>query len=571
MPQATSPSVLDSALDDLCGRKDRWASLAVRDKMALLLAVRSNLKRVAQQWVDLSVRAKQLDPASPWVGEEWVTGPWALAAAINGYLRTLDLLSRGRVPRFRRMRTRADGQLVVEVFPRDLFGWLLLNGCSSEVWMKPGVTRNTLADHLAVFYRQPSPTGAVALVLGAGNVNAIAPLDGLHMLVALGRVVVLKMNPVNDYLGPLLEEVFAPLIEQGYLRLAYGGADVGAYLAAHELVDTVHITGSARSHDAIVFGSGPEGAERKRLGRPVLRKPITSELGGVGPCIVVPGPWSDADIRFQAEHIATMKLHNSGHNCVAAQVLVLPKRWDRSERLLDALRQVVRSLPPREAFYPGSAERRSGAIATHRDAEGLGGGGVERTLVAGVDAADSGEICFRQEVFGPVLAQTSLEGDTAAEFLANAVTFANDRLSGTLGVTLLVHPRTERQLGPALERAVADLRYGAVGVNLWNAAAFLLTESPWGAYPGHPLEDIQSGSGFVHNTFLLEGVEKTVVRGSFHPFPRSWAHGSLALLPRPPWFVSNRTARTTMRRFAYSAMSPGYRHLPGIFASALFG
>ena len=571
MPQITSFSMLDAALDVLRGGKERWALLAVRDKMGLLLAVRSNLKRVAPKWIELSVQAKQLDPASPWVGEEWVTGPWALAAGINGYLHTLDLLARGRVPAFAKLRTRTNGQLVVGVFPSDPLGWLLLSGVSSEVWMQKEVTRDTLAEHVAVFYRQPNPKGAVALVLGAGNVNAIAPLDCLYMLFAMGRVVVLKMNPVNDYLGPVLEEVFAPLIEPGYLRLVYGGADVGAYLTAHEAVDAVHITGSARSHDAIVFGPGPEGVERKRLGRPVLKKPITSELGGVGPCIVVPGPWSDADIRYQAEHIATMKLHNSGHNCVATQVLVLPKQWNRSERLLDAVRRVMQSLPPRAVYYPGSAERRQRAVAPHRDAESLGGGAVARTLLAGLDAADAGEVCFDDELFGPVLAQTSLAGETPAEFLANAVRFVNDRLSGTLGATLLVHPRTIRELGPALDQALADLRYGAIGVNLWNAAAFLLAESAWGAFPGHPLEDIQSGSGFVHNTFLLEGIEKTVVRGSFYPFPRSWTHGSLAFLPRPPWFVTNRTAQTTARRLAYCAMSPGYRHLPGIFASALFG
>lgn len=569
--QSTSTAALDAALAVLQGRKDHWARLAVRDKMAVLVAVRSNLRRAAAKWIDLSVRAKQLDPASPWVGEEWITGPWALAAGINGYLRTLDLLSRGRLPTFRRIRTRANGQVVVRVFPPDGLGWLLLNGCSSEVWMQPDVTRDTLEERLAVFYRQPSPTGAVALVLGAGNVNAIAPLDCLFMLVAKGRVVILKMNPVNDYLRPILENVFAPLVGPGYLRVVCGGTDVGAYLTAHEAVDTVHITGSANSHDAIVFGTGPKGAERKRRRQPILKKPITSELGGVGPCIVVPGPWSDADIRFQAEHIATMKLHNSGHNCVATQVLVLPERWDKSDRLLEAVRQVMRSLPQRPAFYPGSAERQQRAVATHQDAQSLGGGSVARTLVTGLDPGNAGELCFKDEIFGPVLAQTSLPGETAAEFLVHAVRFVNDKLSGTLGATLLVHPHTLRELGPALDQALADLRYGAVGVNLWNAAAFLLAESPWGAFPGHPLEDIQSGSGFVHNTFLLEGVEKTVVRGSFYPFPRSWAHGSLAFLPRPPWFVTNRTAQTTARRLAYCAMSPGYRHLPGIFVSALFG
>ena len=149
--------------------------------------------------------------------------------------------------------------------------------------------------------------------------------------------------------------------------------------------------------------------------------------------------------------------------------------------------------------------------------------------------------------------------------------FANERLAGTLGATLLVHPRTARTLGPALDRAVGALKYGAVGINLWNAAAFLIVESPWGAHPGHSLEDIQSGTGFVHNTFLLDGVEKTVVTGSFYPFPRGLAHGSPALLPRPPWFVTHRTAPTTTRRFTYYACSPGYRHVPGILASALLG
>ena len=74
-PRATASSALDAALDALRDRKDRWATLPARDKIALLLAVRSNLKRAAPQWVEVSVKAKQLDPASPWVGEEWVTGP----------------------------------------------------------------------------------------------------------------------------------------------------------------------------------------------------------------------------------------------------------------------------------------------------------------------------------------------------------------------------------------------------------------------------------------------------------------------------------------------------------------
>jgi aldehyde dehydrogenase (NAD(P)+) len=89
-------------------------------------------------------------------------------------------------------------------------------------------------------------------------------------------------------------------------------ARAGAYVAHHKDVDEIHITGSARTHDAVRFGSGPEGEQRKRDNRPLSSKRMTSELGNVSPTIVVPGPWNDADVRFQAEHIPTQKMHNGG-------------------------------------------------------------------------------------------------------------------------------------------------------------------------------------------------------------------------------------------------------------------
>ena len=126
------------------------------------------------------------------------------------------------------------------------------------------------------------------------------------------------------------------------------------------------MTGSERTYDTIRFGTGAEGRERKRRNDPVNRKRFTAELGGVGPTIVLPGPWSDADIRFQAEHIATQKLHNAGFNCIASQVLILPASAGRKNQLLDALRATIRSIPPRDAYRiraPGSGRRRwSGPI-----------------------------------------------------------------------------------------------------------------------------------------------------------------------------------------------------------------
>jgi hypothetical protein len=105
-------------------------------------------------------------------------------------------------------------------------------------------------------------------VLGAGNIASIAPLDVLYKLVAEGQVCMLKMNPVNEYLGPFLEERFRSLIKEGFVRVVYGGGDVGAWLCEHPLVEEIHVTGSARTYNAIVFGGGPEGAERKAKDQP---------------------------------------------------------------------------------------------------------------------------------------------------------------------------------------------------------------------------------------------------------------------------------------------------------------
>ncbi len=47
----------------------------------------------------------------------------------------------------------------------------------------------------------------------------------------------------------------APLVKAGYVAFVYGGAKEGAYLCKHELVEALHLTGSAATYDAIVWGS----------------------------------------------------------------------------------------------------------------------------------------------------------------------------------------------------------------------------------------------------------------------------------------------------------------------------
>jgi aldehyde dehydrogenase (NAD(P)+) len=561
---------LDQSIQVLQDHKNEWACLPVLEKLALLDILRQRLADKSEVWVEASIQGKQMKLHTPEEGEEWISGPWILAVGINGYIDTLRALAQSQILLPKKIRTRQDGQVAAHIFPNTLLDKVMLSGVTAEVWMQPGITEANLKDGMAAFYRQKNPQGKVSLVLGAGNIAGIPPRDTLSRLFGLGEVVILKMSPINDYLGPVFEDIFAPFIQAGYLRFAYGGADVGAYLVHHPGVEEIHMTGSLRTYQTILFGSGPEGAEQQRRNEPIMIKPFTGELGGISPNIIVPGKWSKADIRFQAENVVTMKLHNAGHNCVATQVLVLPEAWDQRDEFLEAVRQQMRNFPPRVSYYPGAAAHQKEAVAAHPEAELLGGE-IPRTLITNLDPNASDEACFQKEFFCPVLAQTSLPGNDAAEFLRNAIRFCNEKLYGTLGATVIIHPKTLKQLGPGFETALTDLHYGSIGINIWSAAAFLLVQATWGAFPGHTTADIQSGFGFAGNSFLFEKPERTVIWGSFYPFPRTWLNGKKAILPKPPWFLTNKTAHTTTRGVTRITLDAKWRRLPGILLSALGG
>jgi len=567
---------IDQAVADLQYSSREWARLPLPKKIAMFETIRTRTAAAAERWVEATVSAKGIPPSSPLTGEEWASGPWAFLNGLNATMVTLKDLAAGRKPRLGAgaVRTRAEGQVVVRVFPTNSFDRLLLSGVRGEVWMQPGVTQGDLADTMAGYYDDPTPEGAVALVLGAGNISSITPLDMLHKLVAEGQVCIVKMNPVNDYLGPIFEEIFEEMIDAGFVRFVYGGSDVGAYLTTHPDVDEIHMTGSESTFNAIVFGPGDEGEARRLRKEPFNNRPISAELGGVGPTVVLPGPWSEADICFQAEHIATQKLHNTGCNCIATQVLVLPETWPLADRLLEAVKETIRSAPPREPYYPGMADRQALAVSAHPAAELLDDPQaveVPRTMICGLDPKNADEFCFNEEFFGATYSQTALPGATAAEFLDNAVRFCNQTLRGTLGINLIIHPTTMRELGPRLEEAVADLCYGSIAINCWVGLGYLLAQTTWGAFPGHPDDNIQSGRGVVHNSLLFDRPQKSVVYAPFYPFPRTLFHGQFHLSPKPPWFITNRQAHTVGRRLARFSANPGLHHIPGIFLAALRG
>ncbi len=532
---------LEPSLRALRAGAERWVRMTIAERRALLRAVRAATLEAAPAWVDAACALKGIDPRSPAAGEEWSRGPYAVITATSAIEKTLKLIEKGRSPIDEvELGTAPGGRTTLAVFPY-LAKDIVLQGYEAKLWLRPGVSLDQARRGVARALRDPHRAPRVTLVLGAGNITGIPALDVLTALYQEASAVVVKLNPVNARVGAAMKRAFAPLIELGVLLITEGGQEVGAALIHHESVDAVHITGSRHTHDAIVWGTDVDAEKRRAAGTPLLTKPITSELGGVGPAIIVPEDgWSSENVDDVARNIVTQRLHNSGFNCIATQIVVIPEAWQRADEFVEAVRRHYAAAPERPAYYPGASSRQLAVVTVHPDAAVLGGDpNVPRTLVDHLDPENADEHLFTVEAFAPVLGIVRLPGSREpGAFLDAAVAFANDRLAGTLGAGIHIHPRTRDALGGQFDRAVAELRYGTIGVNAWTGTIFGMPGASWGAFPGHTLADVGSGIGIVHNALLLdpEHVERTVGTGTWKPSPT------------PLWYVDNRTAHVTARR-----------------------
>jgi aldehyde dehydrogenase (NAD(P)+) len=177
-----------------------------------------------------------------------------------------------------------------------------------------------------------------------------------------------------------------------------------------------------------------------------------------------------------------------------------------------------------------------------------------------VDPSLAQDRVFRQEPWCTVLSETGLPGsDDPVAFLEQAVPFVNDKVWGTLCATLVVHPKSLKDpaVSAAVEKAIRNLRYGAVAVNTWPAAVFALGSLPWGGHPSVSPQDIQSGLGWVHNTYMFEDIEKVVLRAPLTNFPPV------------PWVPGHRGVATLGRRLADFELAPSWLKVPGIAAAAM--
>mmetsp|Transcript_37849 Transcript_37849/g.62782 ORF Transcript_37849/g.62782 Transcript_37849/m.62782 type:complete len:543 (-) Transcript_37849:75-1703(-) len=496
---------LDTVVREVAGNAEAWASLSYAEKLKLLYEIRDNGEKYAPEFAEASSKLRHYEDLPHMRPEGWGMGPGGLVC-VRYFITTYESLVRdGAAPKLK-MRTRPDGKKIALAFPISTLDKVAASGNYGEIWLEESSTGEQGA-----CLQQKGCTG----LLGAGNYDF--PFELITKMFSDNRVAIYKANPVNAAVVDVLSKILAPLIDRKFLAIIKGSAAEGAFITQHPLIDDLLIVGAESTYNRIVWGPPDQQAANKKAGKKLCTKPFEAELGCVNPFIIVPGKWTSAEIKHHAAQIIGSKSMNSGHICASPGVIVVDAHWPQRKEFQDALREAWKSVKPVPLFYPGVAERCQKLKRSIKVFDEVEGGDKSEERIFVPNAPDDC-ILFKEETFGSVLTEKGLEGCNGdpTTFLTEAVKWCNDSLWGTLTCTILIDPVTEKAIGrPALEGAIAALRYGAVGVNQWGLLIFGLPLA-WGAFPGSTPEDIQSGTAPVmNNYFLLDKVEKSVLYSPF--------------------------------------------------------
>lgn len=552
-----STSEMESTLAGLEARKLAWAKTGNREKANLLEQCLDNMVQLTDECARKTVGVKGSYESG--LGEElaaWSSCCWIVSEAVKS-------LRHDFKPPVGATRTGggSDPCTVVETFPRGLLMNLVFFGMRGEVWLQPGEK-----------IRQGPPThlrtegGSLWLVLGAGNQIPAVVSDLVHCLFMCNAAVVLKMNPINDFLGDLLERSFDPLIRNGSLSIVYGGADVGKALVNHPLTQVVHMTGSDKTFDAITWrGKKPKstGAKAKDASqvKPPFAKPMHAELGCVTPYIILPGNWTEEDLDFQATQCVSGKVHNAGHNCVGLEVLVVPENWHLREKFVDRVKFHLQHSQKRVAWYPNSKGNFDRFLSKFPHAEQFGSfdeetGQAPWVMASGLSPSTAST---RDEHWCGVIQEVRIKSKSLQDYVERAADFCNNQLWGDLSCAVFVDPKTQKHSKEELDYLISSLKYGSVAVNCPTTLIFAVPSLTWGAYPGNTLLDIQSGNTCVHNSACLKATQKSVLYAPWKPpFYPVWNYDTVNL---------ENSARCMVKFFAY----PSFGTFAALAMQALLG
>ena len=240
---------------------------------------------------------------------------------------------------------------------------------------------------------QAEPLGIV-LVIGAWNYPLQLTLAGMSAAIAAGNCVVLKPSELAPATSALIAQLIPEFLDPDCVRVVEG--DVPETTALLEL-----------PFDHILYTGGGNVARIVMAAAAKNLTPVTLELGGKSPCVVLP----DANLEATARRIVWGKFTNAGQTCIAPDYVLADA--DTEALLVPLLEQNIREMfgdDPQQSDSYGRIvndqhfERVSALIESGHTAIGGQSDAADKYIAPTVltDVADDSAI-MREEIFGPVL------------------------------------------------------------------------------------------------------------------------------------------------------------------------
>ena len=275
-------------------------------------------------------------------------------------------------------------------------------------WAKPRKVTTPSVAMPGKSWVQPEPLGTV-LIIGAWNYPLQLVLAGYAAAIAAGNCAILKPSELAPATSKLMAKIVPEYMDNDCVRVVEGA--IPETTALLELpFDHILYTGNGSVARIIMA------AAAKHL------TPVTLELGGKSPCVVLP----DANLETTARRIAWGKFSNAGQTCIAPDYILTDAETEA--KLLPLIENAIRDMygdnPEASDSYGRIVNERhfdrimglvqSGEVA-------IGGQNnretrfIAPTVLTGV-STDSA--VMQEEIFGPVLPIVRIKDlDAAIDFI----------------------------------------------------------------------------------------------------------------------------------------------------------
>ncbi len=277
------------------------------------------------------------------------------------------------------------------------YGEIKQNLCKMKRWASSRYARTNLVNFPAASRYYQVPLG-VCLVIGPWNYPYMLSLVPVISALAAGNTVILKPSEITSNSSRALATLINENFPKELLYVQEGGVKETTELL-NQKFDKIFFTGSSEVGKIVMKAAAEH------------LTPVTLELGGKNPVIVMPG----CNLRRTAQRITWGKYHNNGQACVSPDQIYVHESIRE-----DFVREVKKQIPkifgedPRQSpALPRIVTRKHfDRLMSMIDPKKVVAGGendpddlyIAPTVMDGVQPEDA---VMQEEIFGPLMAVLS--------------------------------------------------------------------------------------------------------------------------------------------------------------------